>query len=330
MSSAVAAACGSGLDAAREGVLAGVVSDSVTGVPLPGARVRITWQVLGDTLPRQAETESDGDGFYAFCGVPGGTAVLVDAFKLASSAPQTVGIESGMLHVVGLTIALSHPSRPGVLTGRVVDAQTRRPVADAEVLLVDGARRVLTNERGYFSLGEQPWGVYVLEVSGLGYEKRSLPVRVSGDFSQMAEILLSTRPLEIEGLFVSAQPRRTSRDLDGLVRRMNQGFGTFLTREVLERRPVARLFDFLKEMPGVHVEQRGFEARMIVRGRPCAPTVYVDGVLHPIWNENTIVSDDLEAIEVYLGYAGIPGELMPPSTVGRPCAVVSIWTRAEG
>ena len=133
-------------------------------------------------------------------------------------------------------------------------------------------------------------------------------MRVSGDFSQMAEVLLSAQPLEIEGVFVSALPRRSSRDLDGMVRRMNSGFGSFLTREVLERRPMARLFDFLREIPGVRVDQRGFDATMVVRGQRCSPHVYVDGVPFPIWDENTFVSQDLEAIEVYVGYAGIPAE----------------------
>ena len=328
LSNAIAATCGTTLDARRQGVLAGTVTDSVSGVPLTNATVRIEWQLVGDSAASSAEVQTDAVGFYAFCGVPGGTAVLLTARHLKTSAPFTVGIESGMLHIQHVPIAVSDPEKPGVLTGRVVDAMSRRPVEGASVALEDGSR-VLTNGRGYFSLGERPWGVYSLEVSGLGYATREVPVRVSGDFSQMAEVLLSAQPLEIEGVFVSALPRRSSRDLDGMVRRMNSGFGSFLTREVLERRPMARLFDFLREIPGVRGDQRGFDATMVVRGQRCSPHVYVDGVPFPIWDENTFVSQDLEAIEVYVGYAGIPAELMPPSTLGRPCAVVAVWTRAE-
>ena len=270
LSNAIAATCGTTLDARRQGVLAGTVTDSVSGVPLTNATVRIEWQLVGDSAASSAEVQTDGVGFYAFCGVPGGTAVLLTARHLKTSAPFTVGIESGMLHIQHVPIAVSDPEKPGVLTGRVVDAMSRRPVEGASVALEDGSR-VLTNGRGYFSLGERPWGVYSLEVSGLGYA----------------------------------------------------------TREVLERRPMARLFDFLREIPGVRVDQRGFDATMVVRGQRCSPHVYVDGVPFPIWDENTFVSQDLEAIEVYVGYAGIPAELMPPSTLGRPCAVVAVWTRAE-
>jgi hypothetical protein len=301
----------------------------VSGAPLPRATVRIEWQVAGASAAESAEVETDARGFYAFCGVPGGVAVLLNARQRVASAPLTVGIESGMLHIQPIVLALSDPSRPGILVGRVVEAGSRRPLEGVSVRLEDDDRRVLTNERGYFSLGEQPWGVYTLEVSDLGYATRRVPVRVAGDFNQMAEILMATEALEIEGVTVSARPRLNRTDLDGMVRRMNGGFGNFLTREVLEKRPMGRLFDFLREVPGVHVEQRGFEARMVVRGRACSPHIYVDGMPYPIWNENSYVSQDLEAIEVYLGYAGIPAELMPPSTTGRPCAVVAIWTRKE-
>ena len=324
---AVAAACGPDLDPAREGVLAGTVTDSVSGVPLANARVSIQWRALEDSVPLRAEATSDAQGFYAFCGVPGGVAVLLVAEFAVPSAPITVGVESGMLHVQPIRMVLSDPDEPGVLVGRVVDAGTRRPIAGADVILADRGLRALTNNFGYFTFGELPWGIYALEVANLGYADRTVPVRVSGALSQMAEIGLSAEAIELEGLTVTARDIASRTDLDGLVRRMSLGFGSFLTREVLEKRPMARLFDFLREVPGVWVDQHGFDATMTVRGRPCDPIIYVNGVERPTWTVDSFVTQDLEAIEVYRGYAQIPGEFLRPSMGLRPCAVVAIWTR---
>jgi hypothetical protein len=324
---AVLATCGSDLDAARQGVLAGTVTDSVSGVPLGNAKVSIQWRTLEDSLPARADALTDANGFYAFCGVPGGVAVLLTADFAAASDPMTVGIESGMLHVQPIRLVLSDPDQPGVLVGRVVDAGARQPIGGAEVVLPARGLRALTNARGYFTFGELPWGIYQLEVANLGYADRTVPVRVSGALNQMAEIALSTEAIELEGLTVTANDIASRTDLDGLVRRMNLGFGSFLTREVLEKRPMARLFDFLREVPGVWVDQRGFDASLTVRGRACDPIIYVDGVERPTWSVESFVTQDLEAIEVYRGYAQIPGEFLRPSMGPRPCAVVAVWTR---
>ncbi len=328
---AIAVACGGALpDPKTEAVVAGIVTDSVSGVALSRADVYLLWPE-GEAVD-SAGVSTDANGFFTFCGVPAGREVELIAYLRVLSRPVFLDVEAGMLHVQPLHLPLSDPEKPGLLVGRVVDAKSRAPVVGAEVRLVEKDLQTLTNGHGYFSLGEQPWGAYRLEVSNLGYADLEVPVRVSGDLTQMAEIKLAQSAVELEGITVTVQPRRMYRDLEGLVRRMNVGFGTFLTRETMERRPNARVSDLLREVPGVQVNTRGFTTLLEVRGAPCTPNVFVDGIPR-IWvpeeGLDFFYSSDIEAVEVYKGWAEVPGEFIMPGQI-KPCAAIAIWTRSGG
>lgn len=326
---ALAASCGVPLDPAREGVLAGIVSDSVSQVPLPGARVTLDLREPGDTLQRRFETETDMEGFYAFCKVPAGVRATLGAELRKRARPVVLTVEAGMLHVEPLLIPLSDPTETtGILLGRIVDAERRTPVAEAEVRLVELNQTTVSNARGYFTFGDQPWGVYTLEVSSLGYAPATTGVRVAGSLAQNLEVLLSPDALELEGITVTADAR-LGRHLEGMVRRMSFGAGDFITRDVLEVRPAAGIADILQEVPGMSV-RRGLygQLQMEVRGRSCVPDVWVDGALY-IMDPSAgfdFFADELEAVEVYRGIQ-VPGEFLRPGRTAYPCATIVVWTR---
>ena len=325
---AIRATCGE-IDAETEAVVAGTVTDSVSGVPLRQADVHMEWKDAGGL--ESADAKTDGRGFFAFCRVPAGVEVTLVAYQRKTSGPVTLMVEPGMLHVQRLTVALSDPTRPGILVGRVVDSESRRPVVGATVELRQEKLRTATNAEGYFTFGNQPWGAYTLRLSNLGYAGVEVPVRVQGDLTQIVEIALSPDALELEGLTVSVQPRNMRRDMDGLVHRMDLGLGDFVTRDVLERRPMARVSDLLREVPGMQVDHRRFYTTLEVRGRSCAPNVFLDGVRYqwdPTLGVDLVSAGDLEAIEVYKGME-VPGEFLLPGQA-RACAAVVMWTRGVG
>lgn len=326
--SAIASTCGT-IDAETEAVIAGTVADSLSGVPLRAADVHLEW--VDSAGVESADAITDAQGFFAFCRVPAGVEVTLVAHQRATSGPVTLTVEPGMLHVQRLAVPLSDPSRPGVLVGRVVDAESRAPMVGATVELREKQLRTVTNAEGYFTFGSQPWGAYTLDISNLGYAAVQVPVRVQGDLTQIVEVALSQDALELEGLTVTVQPRNLRRDMDGLVHRMDLGFGNFVTRDVLERRPMAHVSELLREVPGILVEQNGLSTSLEVRGRPCAPNVFLDGVRYP-WDVTSgadlVLAQDLEAIEVYKGME-IPGEFLLPGQA-RACAAVVLWTRGVG
>ncbi len=327
---AIATTCGTLPDPETEAVVAGTVVDSVSGVALPRADVRIAWEV--DGVLDTAGVATDADGFFAFCNVPAGGEVELLAHLRVWSSPVTLDVDPGMLHVQQLLLPLSDPTQPGELVGRIFDATTRKPISGADVALKETGRRTVTNKHGYFSLGALPWGIYTLDVKNLGYGERTLAVRVAGDLTQIAEIALSGEALELEGLNVTVQRRAALLDIDGLIRRMSVGFGTVLTRDVMERRPNARVTDLLREVPGVQVNTRGYATTVEVRGRSCTPNVFVDGfprMWDPSEGLDFFLSSEIEAVEVYKGLAEIPGEFVMPGQM-NPCMAIAVWTRRGG
>lgn len=325
---AIVQSCGS-VDQAAEGVLAGTVTDTDTGVPLDGAVVVIAWQVPGEPFPGTDATRTSDDGFFLFCHVPGGYAVDVYAEVLdRRSEPVTVGIESAMLQVEHLEVEVSDPTEPGFVTGRVVDVNTRQGIANAEIRVRDTDIATLSNDRGMFSLMEMPYGIYVLEVGHLAYSDRETPLRVAGGLTQNVEVELAEDAMELEGLTISVEPRRFYNDMEGLMRRMNLGFGAFLTRNEIEVRPASRLPELLVGLPGVRMAEAG--RRLVVRGRMCTPMVFMDGRLYKLDEDlglNEINTFDIEALEFYKGTASIPAEFNYSNNTEVGCGAIVIWTR---
>jgi len=331
LGAAIARVCGQTVDPATQGVLAGLVTDSVSGIPLRGAKSKIAWQAPGDATARTAEVLADKDGLFAFCAVPADVVVLLSATLGKTSPAVAVPIEAGMLHVESIRLPLSDPGKTGTLVGRVVEAESRAPVDGVTIRLADSDVTVISNERGYFSLGQRPAGAYYLQLERLGFEPREVPVHVAGDLTQAVEIELSQQAIQLEGISVSVAPRRLRQDLEGLIRRMNLGFGTFLTREWLERRGEVPLAEHLREVPGILIFRDGPRAYMEVRGQSCIPDVYMDGqiyALDPTAGLNEQFGRPLEAIEVYKG-TETPAEFVRPG-FRYPCAVILVWSRPGG
>jgi hypothetical protein len=324
---AIATACQGVPDPSSHAVLAGTVTDSTSGLGLPGALVSVAWE--DGSVPRRVESRTDPSGFFLFCDLPGSTEVEVSVTLHSTGDPVLVRTESGMLHIVPISLAFSDPTSDGILMGRVIDADTRKPVEGASVFLWDDEMRAstITNGRGYFSLGSHPWGIYTVRITHLSYGSTDSPIRIAGDMTQNVEIALAKEPIELEGIVVEAQSRLRAWDMDGLVRRMNAGWGWFITRDRMERMPAGRLGDFVRDVPGVRLVRNRLTTSIVVRGKSCSPEIFVDGmpwIFELDFALDHFLADQLEAVEVFRGHLEIPGEFQ---TRSDPCAVIAIWTR---
>ncbi len=323
---AIAQVCGE-VDVRDEGVLAGTVRDASSGVLLDRATVVLKWQIPGDEYPGTAAVLTNEAGFYLFCHAPGGVAVDVYAEVLGrGSEPLTVGVESGTLVVEHVVVEVSDPSEPGFITGRVIDRTTRKGIANAELTIRDEGIGTLTNERGMFTLEKIPYGVYIIDVRHIAYADRELPLHVAGGLTQNLAIELSEQAMELEGLTVTVEPRRFYNDMEGLVRRMNLGFGDFMLRSDIEARAATSLPELLMGMSGVRL--RG--GSLFIRGRTCLPMVFMDGRLtrlDPDRGMLDIMLFDVEVVEFYKGTASIPAEFNYSTNSQAGCGAVVIWTR---
>lgn len=185
--------------------LAGVVSDSITGVPLPRAVVRATPMArrLGDAPP--AETRSDEAGRYRLCGIPAGREVRVQAqFGRGSGVEIRMLLDSGEGRIHDLVMPLS---AEGTLTGRVLDHATRDPLQGALVSVLGTDVRATSGADGGFVLDGLPPGRHLVHTEFLGREARSDSVTVFSQETVEIEVRLSTEAIDIEGLVVTTRSR---------------------------------------------------------------------------------------------------------------------------
>lgn len=221
--------------------------------------------------------------------------------------------------------------------GRVVDATTTVPIAEAGITLLDGDGEVrsqgITDAEGRFAI-EAPEGVPLrIEVTALGYvtSTTDLQEMTSSDFF---EIRLAPAPLEMEGLEITVERRDRFLELNGFYRRSRQGFGRMLGPEDIERIVAIESAEIFRRIPGM-TTSRGEPVFIRSRfggdlGRSCrVPAVIVDGVLmRSRFNPRPFAEivppvTLIAAVETYFGPASVPPQFGIP---GSACGVIVVWT----
>jgi hypothetical protein len=219
--------------------------------------------------------------------------------------------------------------------GRLLQTNSNRPVPAATIILLrndnsQAGQAVRSGADGNFVIVAPAPGAYRLRADLPGYrtaispgmdlqggDRVALVWRVVPDTQQL-------RPVQI-----TSSNRLSSGRVGGFYDRMQRhGFGTFITRDQIEKRHPVWVSDLLRTTPGLVVEPKptgvGFDVRTT---EGCRPEVFVDGVHYPLYFESVddvVHPDEIEGIEVYAHAAEVPAEYHVP---GSPCGVIAIWTR---
>lgn len=213
-----------------------------------------------------------------------------------------------------------------VVTGTVDDLDTGLPVAQATILVtsIGSGTRVATVESdslGEFLLAVPDEGEYGVRVERLGYGDAEETVQLEGpDLS--IHVSLVPEALDLEPVVVTVR-RRRSPWMEEFERRRANGFGSFVTRGDLEKRPHGRVTDALRQIPGLRVVTGSMgDGVLVMRGR-CRPNIYIDGVAtDPTMSLDLMLRpDDVEGIEVH------SAATVPPQFAREGCGAVLVWTR---
>lgn len=213
----------------------------------------------------------------------------------------------------------------GALVGRVRDS-AGTPIASAQVTSAD--RRTLTDTTGWFALDGLPTGSVVIRVRRLGFEPRDATVTLAAGRRDSVLVMLVALPVELEGVRSEA----TRLVLLDFHRHKQSGGGRYFDREQIEAFNASLTSDILRRLPGIELRPNRngrFELRMRRAAGNCPPDFWIDGVRAPFLNIDDIPLNDIEALEVYNGPAGLPPEYL--NRFGNPaCGAVVIWTRVPG
>lgn len=245
-----------------------------------------------------------------------------------------------------------------IVEGTVIDAASRRPLADVNVWLegpgADTTKKpIRTSALGQFALFLDRPGVlasgasaaYKVHAQRVGYlpTSDSLSLALGQVVSvrlTMSQTVIALTPMMI----VARKPLSIGQmsDIEGFELRRDRHYGSYLTSADLQQRMLGDLDAFLlMEIPSLHAADDG-SLRMRNRGADCTPHVYVDGFLRrdtvaAAEEMKTLMADQLYGVEWYrpgsfpLAMGGTM-ELDPQgSGLGgvAQCGVIAIW-RTKG
>ncbi len=228
--------------------------------------------------------------------------------------------------------------------GVVLDDQTRGPVTNAAITLIDGSgflvSSTITDSTGSFVFSAGV-GTYSLRVDALGYATtESVSFGVESGQRVELELLVSQEAVRLGKVTVSADAEPFAPGpLRGFHDRRRRGVGRFLTREQIEQQVVDRFTSLLQLMPGVQVVRMAPDGGALGRirhytvrvgARTCPPLLYLDGVklgsiddASALGPDRLLFPSELEAIEVYR-----PSEIPAEFSAGESgCGLVVVWTQ---
>jgi hypothetical protein len=330
-------------------VLGGSVTNSQTEVPIGGVSVLVL--DAADSVVDIVVTDSTGSYVFRLQNT-GSYQLQARAWGYDPFATSVVDVAGAETVNIRLTPAreLTPANR---LRGVVVDDSTRRPVANASILLLDkdGVMMggTISDVDGMYEMQFLYPGQYTLRIDAELYRTVVTPeFQLEGQHYTTVVVRLShNRAIELEGITVTGEaPLTRPLRLQEYDRRRERGVGYFITREQLDEKKPARFSEAMYLLPSVRV------VRMPIRdGLPmtfafsyytvrikgvgglrenCPPVLYIDGnKMGPIDDveeggpDAFLHPEDLEGIEVYR-----PGTV-PPEYAGSDamCGVVAVWYR---
>jgi hypothetical protein len=233
--------------------------------------------------------------------------------------------------LIALPVGLSgaQDARARTLAGIVTDT-AGNPIAGVEVGLLEGrtiVRTLRTRHDGRFELGDVPPGKTSIVVRRLGYQPRAYTIQIrSAATRAFLPVVLEAMPAELEKVIVMARVAASGGRLrDFYERKSRNPWGSYIDRELIERRNPIWMSDMLRMIPGVRVYSTR-NGRNVVRLRGCAPTLWLDGMpLRGIEVDDVVFPLDVAGVEVYRSQAGTPPQFMDMGG----CGAIVVWTRIQ-
>jgi hypothetical protein len=335
-------------------VAVGRVMDAASGQPVAGARVSFTWVGMAPRLQAastarvRTEAVADGQGMWYACDLPQGVQVVARV-DMPGYARRDESFIFERPSVIQTQFLLERGGRgqTAFLTGRVLSQADGSPLQGAIVGVEGTSLSAMSDELGYWELGNVPPGDRMLRVRHAGAE-RMLPVEVEEAGVANVEIRVPPNAYTLAPITVTAM--RNLGVLHGFYERRQSGtVGQYITRGEIQRRGAFRVTDLLLGM------RRGQER--------CGPLLFVDGVLvhrpdelaprtspsavDPVDADGDGVNDvnittaqtavtapldflnigDIEGVEYYPTGLSAPAEFLRGD--GR-CSVFAVWTRRGG
>lgn len=187
---------------------------------------------------------------------------------------------------------------------------------------------VESDEEGRFSAVGVPPGTAWLVARRIGYRPDSVQVTVTVGETVQSGVTLERIAVELDRVQIVGR-RDITGPMAGFYRRMSQGYGRFFTASDIERRNASRMSDMFRMVPGLRIENRGYQSTVRMRGSRCAPLVWLDA--QPLFAaEMDLDAFDprtFEGVEIYSGAASVPVEFQGNQRMSSACGTIVLWSK---
>ncbi len=224
--------------------------------------------------------------------------------------------------------------RGQTIRGTLLERDGNRPINLGSVTLLteagDPVTSTITNRSGRFELTSPDPGSFLLLAVAFGYRETTVGVFELGEGGEISvEFRIPVEALPLEGILVETSRMAEQLELNGFTRRLQMGFGRFMTPADIEESFAMRTSDLFVGMLNVRLAG-GNGDELLIRSRMgyCPPKIYVDGLPQPGGRQSLEYIVQLEAIvavEVYRRASELPIQYGGPNNTG--CGVVVFWTK---
>lgn len=350
------ALCGRTSDKDSLGVVVGYVLNAHSFSPLTDATVLAEWvefdigqsRVSHTLLYRSARTGPEG--WFAVCGVPSGTSVILRAVSGADTS-GAIEVDVPKSRVARHTLYVDHEpavvatsSESSSVASRMPDSTNAGshhatlhgwvrtedgvPIAGARVTLFASTAVAVTNADGEFELAGVVGGTQTLITRAIGFVPDERAVDITDRHDAITVGLLALRQF-LDTVHVHAD-RNSFASAVGFEDRRKGGAGRFFTAADVQRLHPQELSDLLRHTPLLDLSTDNVHnVKIRIRGdqAPCTPAIFVDGKQLVYWeisDLNSLVQpDELVGMEVYSA-AMTPAEFQTKNA----CGALIVWTQA--
>jgi iron complex outermembrane receptor protein len=243
-----------------------------------------------------------------------------------------IPVTIALLGTVAALAAAQPPSadaRVARLTGRVSDA-LGNSIQRAEIVVTNTKLHAESSADGRFDLANLPAGPVEVIVRRIGFSPARIALDLINGEQRDIRVMLSPMAVLIDSVAVTAPAPVVEVSYGGFETRRSRGFGTFITREDIEKKHARVPSDLFRTVSGVKLIRDGGTLTVVsnrLGAYNCPLRVFVDGDDYPLYGQSIdalVHLADVGAIEVYSG-----GATVPPQFSGRDstCGVIAIWTR---
>jgi len=252
-----------------------------------------------------------------------------DATRARSRAGRwRMGLWVGVVAALaGVAPAAQAQAATGSIRGQIVEQGTGRPVFGARVTLLGTSKAASTDSAGRFNFYALTSGLYVVQVSDIGYTKGIYQLEL-GDGEAIDRVFeLTPRTYGLEPMTVEARRRLQGRRFEEFNQRAARGNGSYITAEDIARRDPINLMDMMRTVRGVRAECAGSDCILKFQGQPtgCEPKYILDNLPSDSHVAQSLSPRDVYGIEIYRGASEVPAEY---GGIDAACGVIVIWTKS--